>query len=126
MTAGPVPVRGERAVLLATALALALIIVDLVPTWRTVPGEPGIDFSHYWGVSHLRAAQAPFSHGGVHEAAIGIGIFTGPAVGAASLYALPQFPRAATWAVSALLVAGLIGSLAIARSCRRLAAAAKD
>jgi predicted MFS family arabinose efflux permease len=74
----------------------------------------------------MDAGGAKAEHGGVHEAAIGIGIFTGPAVGAASLYALPQFPRAATWAVSALLVAGLIGSLAIARSCRRLEAAAKS
>jgi MFS family permease len=45
-------------------------------------------------------------HGGFHEAAIGIGICAGPAVGAGSLYFLPQFPNTNAWAVTALLVAG--------------------
>lgn len=53
------PVRGERAVLWLTALALLALAAGLMPIWRTVPGEPGIDFSHYWGVSHLRDAQVP-------------------------------------------------------------------
>ncbi len=54
-------------------------------------------------------------HGGFHEAAIGIGIFTGPAVGAAALHCWPHAPNAAAWTVSAVLLAGLIGSLVIAR-----------
>ena len=37
-------------------------------------------------------------HGGIHEAAIGLGNFAGPALGAASLDFLPQFCRtAARW-----------------------------
>ena len=48
-------------------------------------------------------------HGGFHEAAIGAGIFGGPAVGAASLYFFPTLPNMNAWAVSALLLAGLAG-----------------
>ena len=54
-------------------------------------------------------------HGGFHEAAIGIGIFAGPAVGALALHFWPHAPNAAAWTVGAVLLAGLIGSLIIAR-----------
>ena len=54
-------------------------------------------------------------HGGIHEAAIGLGNFAGPAVGAASLYFLPQYANSGTIAVSALLLLGLGGLLAIRR-----------
>ena len=46
-------------------------------------------------------------HGGLHEAAIGLGNFAGPAVGAASLYFLPQYANAGVLAVSGLLTLGL-------------------
>ena len=52
-------------------------------------------------------------HGGIHEAAIGLGNFAGPAVGAASLYFLPQYANSGTLAVSGLLLLGLGGLLAI-------------
>jgi predicted MFS family arabinose efflux permease len=54
-------------------------------------------------------------HGGIHEAAIGLGNFAGPAVGAASLYLLPQYANSGALAVSGLLVLGLGGLLAIWR-----------
>jgi predicted MFS family arabinose efflux permease len=47
-------------------------------------------------------------HGGLHEAAIGLGNFVGPAVGAASLYLSPH-PNSGALAVSGLLVLGLAG-----------------
>lgn len=47
-------------------------------------------------------------HGGFHEALIGIGLFGGPAVGAMTLQLLPSTANAGIWAVSALLVIGLI------------------
>lgn len=47
-------------------------------------------------------------HGGFHEAAIGVGIFGGPAVGAASLLGFPHLPNMNAWTVSALLLAGLV------------------
>jgi len=52
-------------------------------------------------------------HGGIHEAVIGLGNFAGPAVGAASLHFLSQSPNSGTVAVSALLLCGLAGLVAI-------------
>ena len=52
-------------------------------------------------------------HGGIHEAAIGLGNFAGPAVGAASLYFIPQYANTGALAVSGLLLLGLGGLLAI-------------
>jgi hypothetical protein len=52
-------------------------------------------------------------HGGIHEAAIGLGNFAGPAVGAASLYLIPQYANTGALAVSTLLLLGLAGLLAI-------------
>jgi MFS family permease len=54
-------------------------------------------------------------HGGLHEAAIGLGNFAGPAVGAASLHFLPQYANSGAIAVSGLLLLGLGGLLAIWR-----------
>ena len=52
-------------------------------------------------------------HGGIHEAAIGLGNFAGPAAGAVSLHFLPQYSNSGTLAVSGLLLLGLGGLLAI-------------
>ena len=54
-------------------------------------------------------------HGGIHEAAIGLGNFAGPAVGAASLHFLPQYANSGALAVSGLLLLGLGGLVAIWR-----------
>jgi len=50
-------------------------------------------------------------HGGLHEAAIGAGIFVGPAVGAAALQFLPHQANAGAYAVSGLLTCGLVALL---------------
>ncbi len=55
----------------------------------------------------MEAGGAKSTHSGVHEAALGVGIFLGPAVGATTLRFLPQSPNSGTVAVSALLVLGL-------------------
>jgi predicted MFS family arabinose efflux permease len=55
-------------------------------------------------------------HGGIHEAAIGLGNFAGPAVGAVSLHFLPQYAHSGAIAVSVLLVCGLGGLLVIRRA----------
>ena len=52
-------------------------------------------------------------HGGIHEAAIGLGNFAGPAVGAATLHFLPQYANGSAWAVSGLLLLGWGGLLAV-------------
>ena len=54
-------------------------------------------------------------HGGLHEAAIGLGICVGPAVGAASLQLLPGCPGAGVVAVTGLLVCGFGAMLAVWR-----------
>jgi hypothetical protein len=46
-------------------------------------------------------------HGGIHEAAIGLGNFAGPALGAASLRFMPAHADSGPLVVSALLLAGL-------------------
>lgn len=46
-------------------------------------------------------------HGGYHETLIGVGIFLGPAVGAATSYLAPNAPRADVLAVAAILACGL-------------------
>jgi predicted MFS family arabinose efflux permease len=57
-------------------------------------------------------------HGGLHEAAIGLGNFAGPAIGAAALQFLPQYPHGGAIAVTLLLVCGLGGLTAIWRNRR--------
>ncbi len=52
-------------------------------------------------------------HGGIHEAAIGLGNFAGPATGALSLYVLPQRPASSALAVTLLLLGGLGGLISL-------------
>ncbi|MFM1941456.1 MAG: hypothetical protein RI897_438 [Verrucomicrobiota bacterium] len=56
----------------------------------------------------MDAGDQKGEHGGIHEAAIGAGIFAGPAIGYLALVALPESPRADTWAVSAALCLGAV------------------
>jgi predicted MFS family arabinose efflux permease len=50
-------------------------------------------------------------HGGLHEAAMGVGNSVGPAVGAISLWLAPHIPHVSVYAVSVLLGIGLLGLL---------------
>lgn len=52
-------------------------------------------------------------HGGLHEAAIGAGVFAGPAVGAAALQFLPAHPGNGVFAVSVLLLCGFAGLIGL-------------
>ncbi len=60
--------------------------------------------------------EASSEHGGLHEAFIGMGIFLGPATGAAALTLAPQSANAGTWAVSGLLVLGFGGLIWLRKS----------
>lgn len=60
-------------------------------------------------------------HGGFHEAAIGLGNFAGPGVGAAALQFIPQYSNSGAFAVTLLLLGGL-GGLAIIWRHRNTAA----
>jgi predicted MFS family arabinose efflux permease len=58
-------------------------------------------------------------HGGIHEAAIGLGNLAGPAVGALALQFVPQQANSGALAVTVLLVGGLGGLLTLWRKgCR--------
>jgi predicted MFS family arabinose efflux permease len=67
----------------------------------------------------MDVGEASAEHGGLHEAAIGAGIFAGPAVGAASLQFLPHYSNMSVFAVSVLLLLGLAGLLFIWRTERK-------
>jgi MFS family permease len=64
----------------------------------------------------MDVGESQGKRGGVHEAAIGFGVFSGPAIGVAALYMLPSHPNAGTWAISSVLLLGLIPFLLI--KCR--------
>jgi predicted MFS family arabinose efflux permease len=55
-------------------------------------------------------------HGGFHEAAIGAGIFGGPAIGAASLYLAPSYKSSNVFGVAIILAVGLAILFYIKRS----------
>ncbi len=66
----------------------------------------------------MDASEAKGEHGGIHEAAIGVGNCIGPAVGAASLQWLPQYASGGAIAVSALLLLGLGALVGIWKTAR--------
>ncbi|MGA3282849.1 MAG: MFS transporter [Verrucomicrobiota bacterium] len=66
----------------------------------------------------MDASEIKSEHGGIHEAAIGVGNCLGPAVGAASLQFLPQYANSGALAVSALLLCGFGALLTIWKTAR--------
>jgi predicted MFS family arabinose efflux permease len=56
----------------------------------------------------MDAGDSKGEHGGLHEAAIGTGIFAGPATGAIAIHWLPNHPNSSIWAVTLLLLAGFV------------------
>jgi MFS family permease len=67
----------------------------------------------------MDVGEAKGDHGGVHESAIGAGIFAGPAIGAATLHFMPSYPNSSTLAVSVTLFGGLVGLLIVIVRSRR-------
>jgi MFS family permease len=66
----------------------------------------------------MDGGAAKSEHGGIHEAAIGLGNFVGPAIGAAALEFLPQYANSGAIAVSVLLLGGFGSLVAIWKSAR--------
>lgn len=66
----------------------------------------------------MDASDTKGEHGGIHEAAVGLGNCVGPAVGAASLQFLPQYADSGAVAVTGLLLAGFGGLLTIWKTAR--------
>ena len=63
----------------------------------------------------MDVGETKAEHGGLHEAAIGAGMFAGPLVGFATLYFAPGLAHASIWTVSSLLIAGFCGMLTLKR-----------
>ena len=66
----------------------------------------------------MDAGEARGDHGGIHEAAIGVGNCIGPAAGAVTLQFLPQVVHGGAVAASGLLLCGFGALLAIWKSAR--------
>jgi predicted MFS family arabinose efflux permease len=61
----------------------------------------------------MDAGDTKSEHGGIHEAAIGVGNCIGPGIGALTLQFLPGHPNSGTIAVSVLLLCGFGGLVTI-------------
>lgn len=61
----------------------------------------------------MESSDSKGEQGGIHEAAIGLGNFAGPAIGAASIQYMPKLPNSGAIGVGLLLFAGLIGLIAV-------------
>jgi predicted MFS family arabinose efflux permease len=57
----------------------------------------------------MDASDTKGEHGGIHEAAIGVGNCLGPAMGATALWLAPAYPSMGAWAVSGFLSLGFGG-----------------
>jgi len=80
----------------------AVVLAEIVFGWA-------IGLIYYSSLFYsMDASEAKGVHGGVHEAAIGLGIFTGPALGAAAVGFFPHQAHVSAWAVSGLLIVGLL------------------
>lgn len=105
---------------LVASFALILVVPNLavLVTAQLVFGL-AIGLIYYSSLFYsMDASESKGEHGGIHEAAIGLGNFAGPAVGAASLHFLPQFANSGAVAVTLLLLGGLAGLGAIWRRNR--------
>jgi predicted MFS family arabinose efflux permease len=61
----------------------------------------------------MNVSKGRSTNAGIHEAAIGVGLFIGPAIGALALYLSPAAAGIGAWSVGGLLCTGLIGLLFI-------------
>jgi predicted MFS family arabinose efflux permease len=74
----------------------------------------GVGLIYYSSLFYsMDRSETKGEHGGIHEAAIGLGNCAGPAVGAAALQLVPQHTQSGTVAVISLLLCGLGGLVGI-------------
>jgi predicted MFS family arabinose efflux permease len=79
----------------------------------------GIGLIYYSSLFYsMDASETKSEHGGIHEAAIGLGNCVGPAVGALSLQFLPQYANSGAIAVSVLLLCGFGGLISIWKTAK--------
>jgi predicted MFS family arabinose efflux permease len=105
---------------LVTAFALLLVsfatILVAPSIWLVLSAQvvfgAAIGLIYYSSLFYaMDASDTKSEHGGIHEAAIGIGNCLGPAAGAAALWLAPQNPNIGAWAVTGLLALGFGGLL---------------
>ena len=103
---------------LAAAYALLMIsfaVILIVPNLVVVLAAQlffgtAIGLIYYSSLFYaMDASDTKSEHGGIHEAAIGIGNCLGPATGAAAIWLAPQNPGTGAWAVTGLLTLGFGG-----------------
>lgn len=101
------------------AMVAAFAVILLVPSLAVLVGAQlifglAVGLIYYSSLFYsMNVGETKAEHGGIHEAAIGLGNFAGPAVGAAALHFLPQSPHSGAVAVGVLLLCGLGGLLRI-------------
>ena len=106
--------------LLVVSFAVILIVPNLaVLLMAQIFFGGAIGLIYYSSLFYsMDIGEAKGEHGGIHEAAIGVGNCIGPAVGATSLQFLPQLANSGAIAVSVLLLCGLGGLLTIWKTSR--------
>ena len=103
-------------ILLIGSFAVLLLAADL---WMIVLAQVFFGFAvgliYYSSLFYSMdvGGETQGEHGGLHEAAIGIGVFAGPAVGAAALQWSPVHSSNGVLAVSVLLLCGLGGLIGL-------------
>jgi MFS family permease len=97
-------------ILLIVSFALILLVPKLaVIIFAQIGFGVAVGVIYYSSLFYsMDAGESKGTHGGFHEAAIGIGIFLGPATGAAALKLLPDVQKSGIWTVSGLLCLGLL------------------
>jgi len=104
-------------VLVSTFAAISMVPNLAVIVTAQVLFGAAIGLMYYSSLFYsMDASETKGDHGGIHESAIGLGNLAGPAIGAAALQFLPQFPHSGMVAVSLLLLGGLFGLTAIWRA----------
>ena len=96
------------------ALALSFTSMLLSPNvWMLITAEIvfglAVGLIYYSSLFYsMDIGESAGKRGGIHEAVIGLGVCTGPAIGVIALYLLPGVPNAGIWAISAALLLGLV------------------
>ena len=105
---------GSYVVMIACFLALLLIPnLWVLIVAQTLFGMT-VGLAYYSSLYYsMDVGEGQSDHGGFHEAAIGAGVFVGPALGALALYWLPQEANAGAWAVGILLLIGMAAMISI-------------
>jgi len=105
---------------MVTAFAIILLVPNLaVLVVAQLVFGAGLGLIYYSSLFYsMDVGETKGEHGGIHEATIGLGNFAGPAVGAATLHFLPQYPHSSAVAVGILLLCGLGGLLGIRRTMK--------